>query len=396
MAKREPLKDGHTLRENRHTQALVRHRVFNNPDVVAEGWYPVCPSKKIRRGKAHSFVISYQRIAVYRGMDDKVRALDAFCPHMGADLANGRVVGDELECYFHQWRFSGQGKLTNIRCRNHLPRDVSTKAYPIEEKYGHIWVYSGSVAPYPVPTCPGLEGHEVASLRVGTVTLYAHHHVMMAGGIDLQHFASVHNLDIDFDLEVEHREAGVADWKLAGTLPKGAGWRTSLGRWLLGGKVGYSVRFGGGTVAGITYGPKQRWFDKAESKRTPPLHILWGCVPQQNGVSQVTIFILTRKRKGFFGRLKSAALIASTAVLLRILKDDDVKAFPHMRFNTGRLIVEDKSLGRFVQFINRLPISIWSKEAPLTQLVSRGKESGDTDSTEGTEVAPKRLETARK
>ena len=62
-------KDGHTRLENVHTQPLVVHRVFANPDVLTEGWYPVCRSGELRKKQARSFVIGAQRIALYRGED---------------------------------------------------------------------------------------------------------------------------------------------------------------------------------------------------------------------------------------------------------------------------------------------------------------------------------------
>lgn len=37
-----------------------------------------------------------------------MRILDAYCPHLGANMAEGgRVKGDCLECPFHGWLFRG-------------------------------------------------------------------------------------------------------------------------------------------------------------------------------------------------------------------------------------------------------------------------------------------------
>jgi nitrite reductase (NADH) small subunit/3-phenylpropionate/trans-cinnamate dioxygenase ferredoxin subunit len=32
-------------------------------------------------------------------------ALDDTCPHMGASLADGRLLGGELQCSWHEWRY---------------------------------------------------------------------------------------------------------------------------------------------------------------------------------------------------------------------------------------------------------------------------------------------------
>jgi nitrite reductase/ring-hydroxylating ferredoxin subunit len=350
-------KDGHTLAENPHTQPLGRHRAFNNHEVITEGWYPVCPSRALARGKARSFRIGWQRLALYRGDDRKVRALDAFCPHMGADLGNGRVVGDQLECYFHQWRFDERGACSGTRCGEPAPAGARLASYPVAERYGFIWVYSAETAAHPLPSCPGLEGQEVEALHLGRVRLYAHHHAMMAGGVDLQHFASVHDLDIEFALEVAEREPGVADWNLRGELPR-RGLRALVGRLLLGDQFGYSLRFAGGSIAAISYGKEQRLAGRG--RPLPSLHILWGCLPQEDGVSEVEIFALAPRRPGLLGRARALGLLGLTVALLAVLEDDDKQAYPHMRFNPKNLLKADRSVGRFMQYANGLPISPWS------------------------------------
>ena len=53
---------------------------------------------------------------MFRDTNGHVHALDAFCPHLGANLAvGGKVRGSCLECPFHAWRFNGDdGKCVNI------------------------------------------------------------------------------------------------------------------------------------------------------------------------------------------------------------------------------------------------------------------------------------------
>lgn len=53
---------------------------------------------------------------VFRGQEGKASVLDAYCPHLGANLAvGGRVVGNCIECPFHGWQFRGDdGKCVKI------------------------------------------------------------------------------------------------------------------------------------------------------------------------------------------------------------------------------------------------------------------------------------------
>lgn len=57
-----------------------------------------------------------EQLAAFRTQDGQAHVVDAYCPHLGANLAaGGRVVGDCIECPFHGWQFRGEdGKCTSI------------------------------------------------------------------------------------------------------------------------------------------------------------------------------------------------------------------------------------------------------------------------------------------
>lgn len=62
------------------------------------------------------FCLTGEQVAVFRGLEGKAYVVDAYCPHLGANLAvGGRVVGDCIECPFHGWQFRGEdGKCIRI------------------------------------------------------------------------------------------------------------------------------------------------------------------------------------------------------------------------------------------------------------------------------------------
>jgi nitrite reductase/ring-hydroxylating ferredoxin subunit len=350
-------RDGASRLENTLSQPLKEHRVFNNNKVLSEGWYPITLSKGLKKGEAASFKLLDQRLALFRGMDGQVRAMDSFCPHMGADLGNGEVLGNKLRCYFHQWEFNGDGSVAKVPALETPPCLVKQGTYPVQEKYGQVWVFAGLEADHEVPVAPGLEDFDADAIFIKEIKLFAHHHVLMAGGIDLNHFATVHNLDMEFDFSVKE-EGSEFKWELEGTLPL-KGLKAKLGRILLGPQFRYQMKFSGGSVTSITYGHNQRF--GGSGIELPSLHILWGAIPQTDGVSKVKIFLLTKKRKGFIGKLKNSFLYLLTLFLLTILRDEDAKAFPNMRFQLGHLVKGDESVARLVGCLNKLPISPWYK-----------------------------------
>lgn len=355
-AKHKP-KDGITRTENLNTQPHKIQKIFNNDQVLTKGWYPVCPSKELRTQMAKSFKIFKQRIVVYRGKSNQIYALDAFCPHLGADLGNGKVSGENIQCYFHQWELNGTGKLEKIPCLDKLDQSfqsVENKHYPTQELYGHIWVHAGEKAAHSVIHPPDLAHEEVSAWYLKEITLFAHHHVMMANGVDLQHFATVHDLDIKFDYQISESSDDTFNWKLKGKIPNDS-LKGKLARAVLGEDFEYEVKFAGGSLIAISYGVNAKVFGKP----FPALNVLWGCLPQINGISKVRIFFVTKKRRGLMGKMKNLGLYILTMFLLIMLRDEDIEAFPNMRFNAHRLIEADKSLGRFIQLINKSQISDW-------------------------------------
>lgn len=50
---------------------------------------------------------------------------------------------------------------------------------------------------------------------------------------------------------------------------------------------------------------------------------------------------------------------AMTFLLLLMLRDEDLQAFPQMHCNTYHRLKADASLGRSIQLTNQLPLSDW-------------------------------------
>lgn len=62
-----------------------------------------------------------ENFAVFRSSDGNVNILNAYCPHLGANMAiGGTVKGNGLQCPFHGWVFDG----TSGSCV-HIPSDCS-------------------------------------------------------------------------------------------------------------------------------------------------------------------------------------------------------------------------------------------------------------------------------
>jgi cholesterol 7-dehydrogenase len=79
---------------------------------IPKGWYRVCHIDDIKPGQVKEYTVCENILAVFRSEDGKTfGVLDADCPHLGANMAiEGKVVGDCLQCPFHQIEFGANGK----------------------------------------------------------------------------------------------------------------------------------------------------------------------------------------------------------------------------------------------------------------------------------------------
>jgi nitrite reductase/ring-hydroxylating ferredoxin subunit len=97
------------------------NRSLTYPRQYPCGWYRICDSDEIaKRGQVKHIIALGREMVAFRSdtEDNQVHVLDAFCVHMGANLAfGGRVIPGTncIQCPFHLWEFNGQdGHCTKI------------------------------------------------------------------------------------------------------------------------------------------------------------------------------------------------------------------------------------------------------------------------------------------
>jgi len=122
-------------------------------------WYAVGWASDVKPGQVVSVTLWQQAIALYRDEKGQLHGLCDRCPHRGVELHRGQVKGEHLVCRYHGWEFNGQGECVHIpywRSQQKLP-SAQVRAYPLQEKYGLIWVFPGDPAlasDRPIPDMP--------------------------------------------------------------------------------------------------------------------------------------------------------------------------------------------------------------------------------------------------
>ena len=132
-----------TTLESQTVRVGVRE-VGINPDY----WYAVGWATQLKTERVMRVQVWNQAIAVYRDAQGELHALENVCPHKGVDLHTGNVVGDRLACGYHGWEFDGTGACVRIP---YLPEQqklpcAQARSYPVQEKYGLIWLFPGDPA----------------------------------------------------------------------------------------------------------------------------------------------------------------------------------------------------------------------------------------------------------
>jgi nitrite reductase (NADH) small subunit len=94
----------------------------------------LCVLDDIATGLGRAFEVAGRSIAVFRGRDGRVYAVDGKCPHKGGPLADGMLIGEQVVCPLHAYRYHG----ASGECDQ--PSACAIEAYPTEVRDGVVFV----------------------------------------------------------------------------------------------------------------------------------------------------------------------------------------------------------------------------------------------------------------
>ena len=101
---------------------LAERGIQDGPPLYPSGWYTAAFADEISPGEVATRTFMGREIVLYRTMSGELHAAEAYCPHLGAHLGRGgKVRGETIECPFHTFRFSADGK-----CVFHAIRELGT------------------------------------------------------------------------------------------------------------------------------------------------------------------------------------------------------------------------------------------------------------------------------
>jgi 3-ketosteroid 9alpha-monooxygenase subunit A len=142
------------------------------------------------------------KLVAYRGADGQVVILDAYCPHMGADLSLGCVEGNSLRCPFHHWRWGADGVCDDIPYAKRIPAKAVIRSWPTLEENKLLFVWNDPegnppIAEQRMPRIDACFSDDWSPWRIELFHIETNCRELVDNMADIGHFPAVHANHID-------------------------------------------------------------------------------------------------------------------------------------------------------------------------------------------------------
>ncbi len=175
------------------------------------GWFAVGYSSEIENGQVQGLAYFGTKYVAFRDEEGQLAILDAYCPHLGADLSVGGKVEDGcVRCPFHAWRFDKSGECNDVPYAKRIPRGAKVGSHPVSEVNGIIFMWhdpAGEAPHYEIPVVQEYASDQWLDWAINSVTIKTHPREVVENVADAAHFPTVHNTHVEkFDnVYDEHR-----------------------------------------------------------------------------------------------------------------------------------------------------------------------------------------------
>ena len=167
------------------------------PTRFARGWHCLGLVKDFSDGRPHSITAFGQKLVVFQGDDGKLNVLDAYCRHMGGDLSQGTVKGNEVACPFHDWRWGGDGRCKQVPYSKRAPRLARTATWPTLVQDGMLFVWNDPERKPPpedvtIPRIEGATSDEWTDWHWYSTVVNTNCREVIDNVVDMAHFFYIH------------------------------------------------------------------------------------------------------------------------------------------------------------------------------------------------------------
>ncbi len=168
------------------------------PSRYARGWHCLGMADSFRDGKPHTIEAFGTKLVAWANTAGELQVIDAYCRHMGGDLGQGTVKGDEIACPFHDWRWGGDGGCKEIPYAKRVPMRARTRTWHAMERNGQLFVWHDEEGNPPIPeqmipAIPELETGEWSPMTWQTIDIPGSNcREIIDNIVDMAHFFYIH------------------------------------------------------------------------------------------------------------------------------------------------------------------------------------------------------------
>ena len=125
--------------------------------MLINNWYVAGLSGEVTREVPFRVKMLSLDFVLFRDQDGVAHCLSDVCCHRGGALGRGKVNDGCVACPYHGWEFDSAGQCTKIPALGddaRIPKRARIDSYPVQEKYGWVWVFLGDLAEEERPDIP--------------------------------------------------------------------------------------------------------------------------------------------------------------------------------------------------------------------------------------------------
>jgi len=172
---------------------------------LRNGWYVAALTREVGPAPLSRWIAG-EPLVLFRTEDGTAVALSDRCPHRGAQLSLGRVVGDALVCGYHGFAFDAAGRCTQIPGLDRVPEQIAVRQFPLVEKWNWLFVWMGDparAAETPLPDFHWLTDPDWAGSD-DLLEVAANYTLLRDNLLDLSHAKFVHTKTLATDAVTEY------------------------------------------------------------------------------------------------------------------------------------------------------------------------------------------------
>lgn len=281
-----------------------KNRIFNRADRFAQGWYWAMRSCELKANARQELTLLGKEIVLYRDKENNPVATDAHSP---------------------------------------------TQSWPIEERYGLIWIWIGltNAVTQPLPQVPELGAQPCDAIVSDRFSRKCHPNVLLINAIDAHHFNSVHNLPLEIRFETTTLSKSALQFN---NITRGGEVSrfVRLIRPLYKKEVTYRLCYWYGNTGTVTLGPDFLHF-----------YLMFALRPGENGTTEGQMVLLTPERSGLHGKLFNRIVLGITQIVANYFAKGDRHVFDSIKFDFKVPLAADRAILEFIKHVDQQPALTW-------------------------------------